>query len=113
MSKRSQIKRITRETIVLRHLRRARRISMRKAGALIGISSSAISHYEQGRMNLPTGRIPDLLGLYGYTQAEFDEWVMGKSLPVYDLRDECEQMISRIEKPKLKALLAVLLSFLG
>jgi transcriptional regulator with XRE-family HTH domain len=113
MSKRSQIKRITREAIVLRHLRKARRISMRAAGARIGVGSSSISHYEQGRMDLPIARIPELLELYGYTKDEFDEWVLGKPLPVYDLRDECSQVIHRIENSKLKALHAVLLSFLG
>jgi transcriptional regulator with XRE-family HTH domain len=113
MSSRSKIKRITREAIVLRHLRKTRHISMRNAGLLIGVTSSAISHYEQGRMNLPVARIPELLQGYGYTQADFEEYVMGKPLPVYDLRDECEQVIARIETPKLKSLHAVLLSFLS
>jgi transcriptional regulator with XRE-family HTH domain len=109
---RSYMKRITRELVVLRWMRRSRRISMRRAGAEIGISSSTISHIEQGRMGLPINRIPQLLALYGYTPAEFEEFVMGNSLPVLNMRDECEQMIARIETQKLKALHAVLLSFL-
>ena len=111
--RRSQIKRITREAVVLRWMRRSRRISMRAAGALIGVTSSAISHYEQGRMNLPKARIPELLQRYGYTPAEYEEFVMGKSLPVLNLRDECEQIISRVESGKPKTLHAVLLSFLS
>jgi transcriptional regulator with XRE-family HTH domain len=110
---RSTIKRITRELVVLRWMRRSRRISMRRAGAAIGVSSSTISHIEQGRMGLPVARVPELLSLYGYSSAEYEEHVMGKSLPVLNIRDECEQMIARIESPKLKALHAVLLSFLS
>jgi len=110
--KRSQIKRITREALVLRWMRRSRHISMRKAGLLIGVTSSAISHYEQGRMDLPKARVPELLQGYGYTPAEYEEFVMGKGLPVLSLRDDCEQIIARVNGEKLKTLHAVLLSFL-
>jgi transcriptional regulator with XRE-family HTH domain len=110
---RSYVKRITRELVVLRWMRRSRRISMRRAGLEIGVSSSTISHIEQGRMGLPINRIPQLLGLYGYTPSEYEQFVMGNSLPVLNIRDECEQMIARIESQKLKALHAVLLSFLS
>lgn len=111
--RRSQIKRITREAVVLRWMRRSRHISMLRAGLAIGVTSSAISHYEQGRMDLPKARIPELLQLYGYTPVEYDEFVMGKALPVLNVRDECEQMIARIHESKLKPLHAVLLSFLS
>ena len=112
-NRRSQIKRITREAVVLRYLRRSRRISMRAAGAVIGVTSSAISHYEQGRMDLPKARIPDLLAAYRYTVAEFDEFVLGKALPVLGIRDECEQIIQRMSDAKLKQLHAVLVSFVA
>jgi len=85
---------------------------MRAAGALIGVSSSAISHYEQGRMNLPTARIPELIQMYRFTQTDFEEFVMGKTLPVLNIRDECEQIVSRVDAVKLKSLHAVLMSFL-
>jgi len=35
---------------------------------------------------------------------------MGKALPVLDLRDDCAQMVQKIETAKLKTLHAVLLS---
>jgi transcriptional regulator with XRE-family HTH domain len=111
--RRSQIKRITRETQVLRFMRRSRNISMNKAGRAVGASSSTISHIEQGRMNLPLARIPILLALYGYSQSEYEEYVMGKALPVLDLRDECEQIVQKIDAGKLKTLHAVLLSLVG
>jgi len=111
--RRSQIKRITREAQVLRFMRRSRKISMNAAGASLGVCSATISHIEQGRMNVPTSRIPILLSLYHYTSTEFDEYVMGKALPVLDLRDECVQMVQKIEMNKLKALHAVLLSLVA
>ncbi len=110
--RRSRLKRMTREAVVLRVLRRFKRITMSQAGAMIGVSSSAISHCEQVRMNLPRARIPELLAGYGYTTAEFDELVAGRPLPVIDLRDECEQIVNQIDASKLKALHAVLMSFL-
>ena len=109
---RSQIKRITREAIVLRWMRRSRRMSMRAAGALIGVTGSAVSHYEQGRMDLPKARVPQLIAGYHYTPAEYDEYVLGKTLPCLDLRDECEQIVQRMEAAKLKTLHAVLVSFM-
>ena len=111
--RRSYVKRITREAVVLRWMRRSRRVSMRGAGVLIGVTGSAISHYEQGRMDLPKARIPELIAGYGYTPAEFEEFVMGKTLPVLNIRDECEQIIARVDGAKLKTLHAVLLSFLS
>ena len=110
-SKRSQIKRITRETIVLRWMRRSRGVSMRKAGLTIGVTSSAISHYEQGRMDLPRARIPELLASYRYTATEYEEYVAGKPLPVISVRDECAQIIQRLDSSKLGMLHALLLSF--
>ena len=109
---RSQIKRITREAIVLRWMRRSRHMSMRAAGALIGVTGSAISHYEQGRMGLPQARVPQLIAGYRYTPVEYDEYVLGKTLPCLDLRDECEQIVQRMDAAKLKTLHAVLVSFM-
>ena len=77
------------------------------------MTSSAISHYEQGRMNLPKARVPELLAAYRYTVAEFDEFVLGRPLPVLSLRDECEQIIQRMSDSKLKQLHAVLVSFVA
>jgi hypothetical protein len=86
---------------------------MRAAGAMIGVCGSTISHCEQGRMNFPPGRIPDLIRGYGFTQSDFEEFVMGRALPVLDIREECVQMIARLDATKLKPLHAVLLSFLN
>jgi hypothetical protein len=38
---------------------------------------------------------------------------MGKQLPVLSLRDECEQIIQRLDSSKLKTVHAVLISFVS
>ncbi|MGK5089872.1 helix-turn-helix transcriptional regulator [Bdellovibrionota bacterium FG-2] len=80
--KRSQQKIITPTSKILRFMRMSRGISMREAGARNGISDSAINHYEQGRMNISSKRLQQLIGCYGYTMQEFEEYAVGKPLPV-------------------------------
>lgn len=110
--KRSQEKRITREAQVLRYLRLSKSISTNKAAALVTISSSAIAHIEQGRMGVSIARSRTLVEAYGYTWAEFMEFVDGKTLPINYL-DECVRLLAEIDKEKLQTIHQVLLSFGG
>ena len=111
--KRSQQKRITKQAEVLRYLRRSRGISMRKAGDLNGISYSTISHYEHGRIDLDESITRRLVESYEYTLAEFQEFMAGKPVPVIRLRDECIHLLDRIDEAKMRAVHAVLVSFVS
>lgn len=65
-SKRSSRVVLTNEGRVLRELRITRGFSMKKAGALIGLSDSYISHIENGRLDPPKGkRLEQILSAYG------------------------------------------------
>ncbi len=110
--KRSQEKRITREAQVLRYLRLSKSISTNKAAALVNISSSAIAHIEGGRMGVSIARARTLVEAYGYTWAEFMEFVDGKVLPINYL-DECVRLLAEIDQEKLQTIHQVLLSFGG
>jgi DNA-binding transcriptional regulator YiaG len=77
--KRSQEKRITRQCQVIRFMRVSRRISQRKAAIGCRISEQAIGHYENGRMDIAPARLERFLKLYGYSRAEFSEYLNGKA----------------------------------
>jgi len=108
--KRSQEKRITQEARILRHMRYSKKISLNQAGRLVHISSSAIAHIEQGRMDLSKARIRTLVEAYGYTMGDYLEYFDGKELPI-NHRDECIRLLSNIDDVKLRAVYAVLMSF--
>lgn len=111
--KRSQEKRFTRQATVLRWMRMSRRISMREAGRRNGCSDSSISHYEQGRMDIKPERIRQLVESYAYTIQEFEEFAGGKPLPVLSIKDECFSLIDRLDDMKLRAVHAMLVSFVS
>ena len=56
---------MTDEARVLKELRISRGLSMRKAGELMGVSDSYISHIENGRLDVPKGkRLEKILLIY-------------------------------------------------
>ena len=66
MKKRSDQVILTTEAKVLKELRNHHKLSMRKAGELIGKSDTYISHIENGRMDIPQGeKLQALLNIYG------------------------------------------------
>ena len=109
--KRSYKRILTPHCKILRFMRNSRKISMRKAGALLQLSGASINHYEHGRMDIPEGTIPKLVMGYGYTMDEYSEYLAGKPIPVLDMKEECISLLSRIDASKLRAVHAVLTSF--
>ncbi len=108
---RSSQKRITQEAIVLRHLRLARKLSLNKAGRLVGITGSAIAHIEGGRMEVSRARIDTMVKAFGYTREEYLEFFDGRELPL-NIRDECADIIRQLDDSKLNAVYAVLVNFM-
>ena len=110
MSRSSQ-KRITQEAIVLRHLRLSRKLSLNKAGRLVGITGSAIAHIEGGRMEVSRARTDTMVEAYGYTRDDYLEFFDGRELPI-NLRMECTSIIGQLDDTKLQAVYAVLVNFM-
>jgi transcriptional regulator with XRE-family HTH domain len=108
---RSSQKRITKEAIVLRYMRLSKKLSLNKAGRLIGITGSAIAHIEGGRMEVSQARIETMVRAFGYTQDEYLEIFDGRDLPL-NLRDECTGIIKQLDDVKLQAVYAVLVNFM-
>lgn len=111
--KRSQEKKITMQCKVIRFMRVSRRISQREAARKCNISEPAIGHYENGRMDISASRLEQFLRVYGYTQREFEEYTSGKPIPVLSVRDDCISLLGRIDEIKLRAVHAVLSSFVS
>ena len=109
--KRSQQKRYTLECKILRFMRHSKKLSVTEAGALVGISGSAIAHIEHGRMDISRARVETLTRVYGYTMDDFLEYAEGKEIPI-NHRDECITMLSEIDEVKIRAVYSVLIGFL-
>jgi hypothetical protein len=76
-NRRSDYKIITKEGKVLKYLRESRKLSMRRAGLLIGTSDAFINHSENGRLDLTPTNIMKLLNAYGYQWDYFQKLVKG------------------------------------
>ena len=108
--KRSNEKRITKEAIILRHMRQAKGVSLSEAGAKVGITGSAVAHIEHGRMDLSRKRIETLVTAYGYTLDDYVDLLGQEALPI-NVRDECLSIIQQLDETKLAAVHAVLVNF--
>lgn len=110
-NRRSDHKIITKEGKVLKYLRESRKLSMRRAGQIIGTSDAFINHSENGRLDLTPTNIMKLLNAYGYQWDYFQKIVTGEiELPENDL-DDCIQILRRLKPEKLKIVKNILLSF--
>ncbi len=104
-------KHITQEVIILRHLRQLRKLSLNQAGRLVGITGSAVAHFEQGRTAISRSRIDSFLKAYQFTRDEYLEFFDSQKLPI-NLRDECISVIKQLDETKLQAVYAVLVNFM-
>ena len=110
--KRSQQKRITLRSKILRHMRMSKKISMREAGRRMNLSDSTISHIEQGRMEVSPARIKLMVETYGFTMSEFDEYMAGKPIAVLSIKDECFSLVDQLDETKLRAVHSLLVGFI-
>ena len=105
--KRSQQKRIGLAARILRYMRQSRGISLNEAGKLCQISGSSIAHMEQGRMDIPPDRIEALVISYGYTWAQYQEYLGGKDIPL-NYHDECFTMVPLLDSDQARAVYQIL-----
>lgn len=104
-------KMMTKEANILKFMRESRKLSMRKAGALLGVSDSTISHIENGRADLRPEITLRLLKMYDYTFEQFISMGNGEMELPHSLRRECLEIIKRLDEEKLKTVKVILHSF--
>lgn len=110
-TRRSDIKVMTKEAEVLKHLRESRKLSIRKAAKVVGLSDTKINHSENGRCDLNPELILKLLNGYGYSYGEFMELVQGNKQMPNNYYAQCLEILKRLDKNKLKTVKAILESF--
>ena len=103
-------KKITQEAIILRHMRHSRKLSLNDAGGLVGITGSAVAHFEQGRTPISRARIETFLEAYRYSREQYLE-LFDSALPV-NLRDECLSIVKLLDGTKLQAVHSVLVNLM-
>ena len=110
-TRRSDLKIMTREAGVLKHLRESKKLSVRKASSLIGLSEAKLNHSENGRCDLNPTLILKILNGYGIKYEEFMKLVKGeRPMPANDFA-ECIEILKRLDKEKLRTVKAILESF--
>ncbi len=102
---------MTKEASVLKFMRESRSLSMRRAGNLLGVSDSTISHLENGRADLRPEIVMKLLQFYGYSYEKFISMSNGKAELPQSIRRECMEIIKRLDEEKLKTVKTILQSF--
>ena len=110
-NRRSDIKTLTKEGQTLKYLRESRKLSMRKAGRIIGVSEATVNHLENGRMDVTGDFIKRFLNAYGYSADEFNLYVEGRLEIPESILAECLAIIKRLDPAKLKTVKTILQSF--
>lgn len=110
-NRRSDVKVMTKEAKVLKFLRESRKLSMRKAGQIIGVSDTFVNHAEHGRIDLTLSIILKFLNSYGYEHSYFQKLVEGKIEIPESHYEECVALLKRMSADKLKTVKTILQSF--
>ena len=109
--RRSDKKIMTKEARVLKHFRQSRKLSMTKAAELIGVSEATVNHSENGRRDLDLSTIQKFLKAYSYSYEEYSAVLNGEVELMSNVRDDCIELIKRLDDTKLKAIKSILESF--
>ncbi len=110
MSKRSNEKRITRATKVIRFLREQARVSLRDAEKLTNLSMSVISQIEHGRISVCAHHLEQLLPAYRCTRETYEMFLNGRAELPENLKFECIELIKQMSGEQVRTAYPVLAS---
>ncbi len=99
--KRSRYKIETKESKALKRMRQAAGLSLVKAEKQTGIHSTILNHAENGRRNLDVNFIEKYVTALGFTMEEWEEF-LNKDKTVYDIKEECIELVKQMNKKQLK-----------
>ena len=104
--KRSERIVMTKEAMLLRRLREESGLSMKAAGATMGMSDSYICHIETGRLDVPKGeKLRQVLAAYHVRLTAFYERL--RCFEGADSRAELSEIVQRMREQEIATLLAV------
>ena len=92
---------------LLRRIRESADLTMRQLAMQVGISHTAISQLEHGKLELPRARVEQLVLACGHSLEDFDR-LMGKGFVEVNYRDECHSLIKSFDEDTLRSLFSVL-----
>ena len=81
---------------LVRNVRESSGMTMRQLGLRIGISHSAISQLEHGKLELPRSRVEQIITACGLSMADFEK-LLGKGFVAPNYRDECISIIKILD----------------
>jgi transcriptional regulator with XRE-family HTH domain len=109
--KRSRYKIQTPVSLALKNMRNARGLSLIKTARLLNVKEALVNHYENGRKDqIPESYIAHFVIGLGFNLEDWEDFLKGRT-SVYDLRQECRDFISKLDREKLRAIHTMLLSF--
>lgn len=91
---------ITKETRVIRILRRRSKLTQYQAAATCGYANSIFGQIENGRIELPRDRIEHIVCALGYAVLEFDRLMKAEILRD-EMIEQCTQYLESLEDNKL------------
>ena len=110
MSKRSQQKRISTQTRVLKFLRERAGLSIRKAASRSGVGDGVINHLETGRIQIHQRHLDKLLPAYGSSMQTFEMFASGSVALPQDVRADCLEIVKSMSVEQLRTAHPVLVS---
>jgi transcriptional regulator with XRE-family HTH domain len=99
--------------MALKKMRNARGLSLVKTAKLLGLKEALVNHYENGRKEkIPTNYIHHFVMTLGFTMDDWEDFLRHRT-SIFDVRQECQNFINKLDREKLNAVHIMLLSFAG
>lgn len=97
---------------LLRNMREAAGLTMRQLSMQIGISHTAISQVEHGKLELPQGRIEQIVRACGQSMTDLEK-MMGKSFVAPNYRNECASLIKVLDEEAISLVYRLMIRLSG
>ncbi len=87
----------------VRNVRESSGMTMRQLALRIGISHTAISQLEHGKLELPRSRVEQIVLSCGHSMADFDK-MLGKGFVTPNYREECISILKTLDEDSVNLL---------
>lgn len=110
--RRNQIKKPSKEALLLKKIRQDKGISIRKAAKLIGKSDSWLAHFETGRFDPKLHDYEQVASIFNLNFKQLKSKVaVATEDDLVNIREECRLILNRMPQEKLKAVYQMLKVF--
>lgn len=92
---------------LIRNVRESSGMTMRQLALRIGISHTAISQLEHGKLELPRSRVEQIVLACGHSMHDFEK-LLGKGFVAPNYREECISIIKTLDNDSVSLLYQLL-----